>query len=167
MLAMPAPSTTDDEEERERYRELLEELRTIIPGVQVLFGFLLAVPFSNRFADLDDVGVRVFALALVTVGLAAVVLLTPAAFHRIAPSDNRTERLRLGVRSAVAGMVLLAVSIGAAVFVVSRLIFQVESLPLAPAWSPTTVGALAASVVGGAAVFLWFAMPLMRRSRRR
>lgn len=163
---MPEPSTAGDDEERERYRELLEELRTIIPGVQVLFGFLLTVPFSNRFTDLDALGVRVFVLALVAVGLAAVVLLTPAAYHRIAPHDDRAERLRLGVRSTVAGMILLSVSIGAAVFVVSRLIFQVESLPLASDWSATTVAGLAAAVVGGGAVFAWFAMPLLHRRQK-
>ncbi len=48
------------EQQRERYRELLEELRTIIPGVQVLFAFLLTVPFSSRFADLDELGRRAF-----------------------------------------------------------------------------------------------------------
>ena len=156
----------NDEEERERYRELLEELRTIIPGVQVLFGFLLTVPFSSRFGDLDDVGVRVFALALVAVGLAAVVLLIPAAYHRIAPDDSRAERVRLGVRSTVVGMALLALSISAAVFVVMRVIFRVETLPLASSWSRTTIAAIAAVVVGGGAVVLWFAVPFLHRSRR-
>lgn len=155
-----------DDEERERYRELLEELRTIIPGVQVLFAFLLTVPFSSRFADLDDVGVRVFSLALVTVGLAAVVFLTPAAYHRIAPRDDRRHRLRLGIRSTVAGMVLLAVSVGAAVFVVTRLIFAITSFPLLSSWSPTTIASAAMAVVAGAAVVLWFLLPLLSRGRQ-
>jgi archaellum biogenesis protein FlaJ (TadC family) len=155
-----------DDEDRERYRELLEELRTIIPGVQVLFAFLLTVPFSSRFADLDDVGARVFSLALVTVGLAAVVFLTPAAYHRISPHDDRRHRLRLGVRSTVAGMALLAVSVGAAVFVVMRLIFETRSLPLLSAWSETTIATTATVMVSGGAAILWFILPIFSRGRR-
>lgn len=154
-----------DDEDRERYRELLEELRTIIPGVQVLFAFLLTVPFSSRFADLDDVGVRVFALALVAVGLAAVVFLTPAAYHRISPHDDRRQRLRLGVRSTVVGMALLAVSVGAAVFVVIRFIFETKSLPLLSA-SGTTIATIGTVLVSGGAVVLWFGLPLFSRGRR-
>lgn len=161
---MQSPSNED--EERERYRELLEELRTIIPGVQVLFGFLLAVPFTPRFTDLDDVGVRVFVLALMSVGLATVVFLTPAAYHRIAPRHDRRERLRVGIRSTVAGMILLAVSVAAAVFVVTRLIFQTDSLPGLPSWSATLLAAISATVVGGSAAVLWFARPILHRTRR-
>lgn len=167
---MPAQTHQEDDaqddEDRERYRELLEELRTIIPGVQVLFAFLLTVPFSSRFADLDDVGVRVFALALVAVGLAAVVFLTPAAYHRISPSDDRRHRLRLGVRSTVAGMTLLSVSVGAAVFVVIRFIFETSSLPLLSAWSGTTIATVGTVMVSGGAVVLWFILPLVSRGRR-
>jgi archaellum biogenesis protein FlaJ (TadC family) len=165
--AMPAPpeDQSADDEERERYRELLEELRTIIPGVQVLFAFLLTVPFSSRFTDLDDLGVRVFALALVTVGLAAVIFLTPAAYHRIAPRDDRHHRLRLGIRSTVAGMALLGVSVGAAVFVVIRLIFAITPLPLFSSQSPTTIAAAAMAIVAGAALVLWFLLPLLSRGR--
>lgn len=155
-----------DDEDRERYRELLEELRTIIPGVQVLFAFLLTVPFSTRFADLDDVGVTVFALALVTVGLAAVILLTPAAYHRISPSDDRRQRLRLGIRSTVGGMALLAVSVGAAVFVVIRFIFDVTTIPLISNSLENTVATVATVMVGGTAIVLWFLLPLFTRSRR-
>ncbi len=156
----------EEDEARERYRELLEELRTIIPGVQVLFAFLLTVPFSSRFAELDEVGVRVFALALVTVGLAAVIFLTPAAYHRIAPRDDRRQRLRLGIRSTVTGMALLAVSIVAAVFVVIRFIFDMTSNPVALGWSAATIATIATVTVGGAAVVLWFVLPLFGRRRR-
>jgi O-antigen/teichoic acid export membrane protein len=164
---MPEQADHEDDEDRERYRELLEELRTIIPGVQVLFAFLLTVPFASRFSELDEVGVGIFAVSLVTVGVAAVVFLTPAAYHRIAPGDDRSERLRLGIRSTIAGMALLAVSVGAAVFVVTRLIFRVTSPPLGLPWSPTTIAAIATALVSGGAVLLWFVLPLLSRSRHR
>ena len=153
-----------EEEEREVYRELLEELRTIIPGVQVLFGFLLTVPFNGRFSELDDIGVRVFTVALVSVGLATVVLLTPAAYHRVSHPEG-DDRLDLGVRTTLVGLGLLALSVSAALFVVVRLIFTTETLPLLGT-SATTAGGVAAGLVGGTAVALWFGLPLVRRRQR-
>ncbi|WP_298456884.1 DUF6328 family protein [uncultured Cellulomonas sp.] len=125
---------TDDvdghpDEQRRRYRELLEELRTVFPGAQVLFAFLLTVPFSARFDELDAVGTQIFALALVSVGLATVVLLAPAAYNRLTPRHDRGPRIKLGVRVAVVGMMPLAVAVGSSVFVVGRLVFQTNSVP--------------------------------------
>lgn len=54
----------ETEEVRERYRELLEEVRVIIPGIQVLFAFLLTVPFSSRFTKLDTIGTALFVASL-------------------------------------------------------------------------------------------------------
>jgi hypothetical protein len=153
----------DTEEQRDRYQELLDELRTIIPGVQVLFAFLLTVPFSQRFAMLDDLGVKVFSVAIVTVGLAAVVLMTPAAYHRLTPGHDRTGRIRLGVRVTIAGMGLLSVAIGCAIFVVGRLIFMTETVVPATTASATTLASVMAGVVAGTAVLLWFVVPLLRR----
>ena len=151
------------DDDRERYRELLEELRTIIPGVQVLFGFLLTAPFSSRFEAVDDLGVQVFAVALLCVGLATVVLMTPAAYHRVSPGIDRSQRVRLGIRVTIVGMALLAVAVGAAVFVVGRLIFQTQSAPPAGIWSPTTIGIGIAALIAGLAALLWFVLPLVRR----
>jgi hypothetical protein len=158
----------DDDEQRERYRELLEELRTIIPGVQVLFAFLLTVPFSARFTALDDLGVHVFAVALSTIGLATVTLLTPAAYHRIAARHDRTQRIKLGVRVTIAGMALLSVAIGASVFVVGRLIFTTELDSGGRVTSAGFATELALGIVGlivGTAVSLWFLLPFLRRNR--
>lgn len=156
-------SSEDSQEERERYRELLEELRTVIPGVQVLFAFLLTVPFSSRFATLDATSTRVFAVSLISVGLATVVLMTPAMYHRLTPDHDRARRVKLGVRTTVAGMALLAVAIGASVFVVGKLIFQVNPVAPAGTWSTTQIGITTGAAVAGTAAFLWFALPLLRR----
>jgi hypothetical protein len=96
------------EEERQRYNELLGELRTVIPGVQVLFAFLLTVPFSSRFAEVDRVGKVVFTVSLMAVAAATVLFLGPAAYHRLADRQDRRGRLRYGVGLALAGMALLA-----------------------------------------------------------
>ncbi|MEX2659735.1 MAG: DUF6328 family protein, partial [Acidimicrobiales bacterium] len=114
----------DEEELRDRYRELLEELRTIIPGVTVLLAFLLTAPFSNRFQDIDDLGRDVYAGAVLGVAVAVVIFWTPAAYHRLAERHDRATRLRMSVRLAVAGMGLLAVSLVAVIFVVVRFVFE-------------------------------------------
>ena len=153
----------NEDEQRQRYRELLEELRTVIPGVQVLFAFLLTVPFSSRFPELDEFGVQMFAVALIAVGLAAVVLMTPTTYHRLTPRHARHQRIRLGVRVAISGMVLLGVAIGAAVFVVARLLFVTDRPAPAGTFSPTTIAAVIAALLSGAATMLWFVVPLIRR----
>ncbi len=158
-------TTEDVEEERERYRELLEELRTVIPGVQVLFAFLLTVPFSSRFDALDATSTQVFAVSLASVGLATVVLMTPTMYHRLTPRHDRARRIKLGVRVTIAGMALLAVAIGASVFVVGKLIFEVNTAAPAGDLSPTQIGITISAVVAGTAAFLWFALPLLRRNR--
>ncbi|MDP9402550.1 MAG: DUF6328 family protein [Actinomycetota bacterium] len=139
-----------EEEQRERYQELLQETRTVIPGVQVLFAFLLAVPFSERFKELDDLGRNVFGTALLGVALATIVLLTPAAYHRVGPRQDRRERLRISVRLTVLGMLLLALSVAAAVFVVVRFVFDSTGLGIAFA------GVTLVAVAG-----LWYGLPLL------
>ncbi|MEZ5224245.1 MAG: DUF6328 family protein [Ilumatobacteraceae bacterium] len=141
-----------DEEARERYRELLEELRTIIPGVQVLFGFLLTVPFSARFDRLDDLGRDLYSVVLAGVALAIVVFLTPAAIHRFGADGDRARRLRIGVRTAVAGMTLLATSMTIAVFVVARFVFS------------TRFAIVVSAIVAVAFVVCWGVLAFGRRA---
>jgi uncharacterized membrane protein len=141
----------DEAERRERFRELLEELRTVLPGVQVLFAFLLTAPFSQRFQELDNLGRDAYAVALVSAGVSTVLFLTPTAYHRIAPRQDRAHRLLVAVRLAVAGMVSLLVAISAALFVVARFIYG------------TAEGVAVVVVVLGGALVLWFLLPLRRR----
>lgn len=138
-------------EERQRYRELLEELRTILPGVQVLFAFLLTAPFSQRFDELDEFGRDLYSAAMIGTALTAIILLSPASYHRIAPRQERADRLRTAIRLMVTGMLVLGLSITTAVFTVMRFIFGTG---------------LAAGVAGGLFVVLltlWYVVPLLRR----
>lgn len=145
---VPRPEGSSEEwSQRERYRELLEELRTIIPGVQVLFAFLLTVPFSSRFGDLDALGRQAFTVSLVAAALAAVVFLTPAAYHRVNDRHARARRIAVSVRAQLGGMVLLASAIAIAVFVVTRFIFS------------TTVGGVLGGVVVLAVSLMWWVLP--------
>jgi uncharacterized BrkB/YihY/UPF0761 family membrane protein len=142
------PAEQDKEEQRERYRELLEELRVILPGVQVLFAFLLTVPFSSRFTDLDTTGRNIFAGSLLGVALTTAFLVAPTAIHRIAPDVDRAKRLGTATKLVVIGIVLLAISISIAVFVVTRFLFE-----------STTLGVVFGAVTAVTFAALWFALP--------
>jgi MFS family permease len=141
------------EEERERYRELLEELRTIIPGAQVLFAFLLTAPFATRFSELDTVARVIFTLSLVAIAMATVLFLAPAAYHRLADRHDRRARLHFGVKTTLAGMSLLCFSISSAVLVVVRFLFG------------SMIGAVVAAATVLVAIVMWYVIPLYNRYR--
>ncbi len=77
--------TGEDRQERTAREliELLNELRVILPGVQVLFAFLLMVPFTQRFPDLDDLETGVLFMTLLCTAVATALLIAPSAHHRI------------------------------------------------------------------------------------
>ncbi len=137
---------------RERYQELLEEVRVVLPGVQVLFAFLLTSPFSSRFPELDAVGERAYAVALVATAASTNILVAPTAYHRIAPRKDRRTRPQTAVRLVVVGLATLALAISVSVFVVTRFVFD------------TTTGIVLGSVVALGAGALWWALPRARRS---
>ena len=138
----------DREELRERYYGLLQELRVVLPGVQVLMAFLLTAPFAQRFADLDDLGRRSYLLALVSALGSIICLLTPTVFHRVAERTARAARLVWGVRFTVAGIVLLAVALTSASWCITRLVFGTAA---------ATVVAVAAAI---SFVLVWVVLPL-------
>lgn len=145
----------ETEELRDRYRELLEETRTVMPGTQVLFAFLLTAAFSTGFKDLDQLGKRTFAGALLLAALAAITLMGPTAFHRVSDTDNRAERLTVSVYLQVIGMALLLTAMTLVMFVVTRLIFD-----------DTAVGVAFAAAAGGAGVLIWYVLPRVGSSTK-
>lgn len=147
-----AHAEADEEEQRERYRELLEELRTILPGGQVLLAFLLTAPFSSRFEEVDSLGKTVFTVSLVAIATAVVLFFAPAAYHRLADRADRRGRLRYGVRLALAGMALIGIGIACAVFVVVRFMYD-----------GTVAGLIFAVVTAVIAGVTWFVVPFRRR----
>ena len=148
---MPSAGTEKEQEERERYQELLQELRVVLPGVQVLFAFLLTAPFSSRFEELDRVGLNGYFVALMSAALSTVMFMTPTSYHRIAPREDRSHRLHFAVRLTVGGMAMLLLAIAAAVFVVTRFVFGTSEAMV-----------LAGGVLAVAAV-LWYGLPVRRR----
>jgi hypothetical protein len=136
------------------FAELLQELRVAQTGVQILFGFLLTLSFTPRFADIDDVQRGVYLVTLVASALTAVLLVAPAAAHRLCFQRGRKRELvRVGHRMAIAGLAGLAVTVSAGMLLVVDVV----------------AGRTAAVLVTGglAAVFaaLWIAVPLRVRQR--
>jgi hypothetical protein len=141
-------------EERKRDRqmiELLNELRVALPGVQILFAFLLTVPFSVRFDKLTGFQRDVYYLTLMSTALSTACLIAPSAAHRL--RFHKSDRAWL-VESAnvltIAGLVTLAIAITGAVTLITDIMF--DGLIV---WLYS--GALALVVVG-----LWFVRPLLR-----
>jgi amino acid transporter len=136
--------------------ELLQELRVTLPGVQVLFAFLFTVPFSQRFAQLTDTQRTAYFIAFLTAAAATVLLLAPAAYHRIQWRQHDKERLlQTSTRLALAGLALLTVAISAAAFVVTDVLYKTS-------WAAFVAAALVAFMVT-----LWFVLPLLSRVQER
>jgi hypothetical protein len=146
--------TGEDRQERTAREliELLNELRVILPGVQVLFAFLLMVPFTQRFPDLNDMETGVFFITLLCTAVATALLIAPSAHHRILWRRGvREQRLVVGNVLTIAGLVFLLPAIVGVVFVITAFIFELT----------------AAVVVTGLLtlffVLLWFIFPLRYR----
>jgi MFS family permease len=144
----------DREELRRRYYGLLQELRVILPGVQVLLAFLLTAPFAQRFEELDDVGRRSYGVALTSAMFSVVCLLGPTILHRLGERTARTDRLVWSIRLTVAGLVLLAVALVTAMWCIARFVF-----------GTTTAWRLLVPVIL-TLIVLWIWLPLTLRRRR-
>src|ERR671921_2314207 len=104
--------------------ELLQELRVILPGVQVLLAFLLTAPFQQRFGQLPGTERNAFFAAIVCATLATVLLIAPSAHHRLRWRAGDKERLlRVGNQMAIWGTVFLAAAIVLAVYVVTNVLY--------------------------------------------
>jgi hypothetical protein len=113
----------DREELRQRYYGLLQELRVVLPGVQVLLAFLFAVPFAPGFEELDDVGRGVFGVAMLGSLLAVICMLAPAAMHRFGDRTARRARLTWSIRLTMVGFVFLGIALIAALWAVARHVY--------------------------------------------
>jgi hypothetical protein len=145
----------EDENEKERQDreliELLNELRVVLPGVQVLFAFLLTVPFSNGFSKMTDLQRDVFFVAFITATIATILLIAPSTYHRIHFRMGDKERMLFTAnRLAISGTVFLAVAMSSSVFVITDVLFHTAA---------SSVVTAAAALV---AVGFWYLLPLYR-----
>ena len=138
----------------EQFELLLDGLRTSLPGVQVLFAFLLTAPLQRRFADLDDVQRAAFAVSFYASGCASILLIAPSVHQRVrAPLSGLTRRskrhLIWATWVAIIGSGVMAVAVLSTVFLVSSLVFSVSA------------AAIAGSAVGAVLLWAWFYLPLV------
>jgi hypothetical protein len=154
--AGPQPDESPKERVDRELIELLNGLRVILPGVQVLLAFLLTVPFSNGFARATDAERALyFATVLITVGSIGA-LLAPAAYHRLRFREGDKERMLMTSNVfAIVGLVLLAVATASGVSLITSVLFG-----FAPA---IAIAAVVLAVLGAC----WFGVPLWRKARER
>jgi hypothetical protein len=147
-----------DETPKERHDreliELLNELRVALPGVQVLFAFLLAVPFAQGWESVTAFQKDVFLVAFIGAGVSSVLLIAPSPLHRLGwRATDKEEIVAVSNLLTIGGLAVLAVSMTAAVLLVVDYVF-----------SRTTAIALAA-VVGALFVAVWFGLAVALRLR--
>ena len=128
-----AQRLVEQEQEREdvkerlerEHEELLHELRALIPGAQVLFGFLLAIRFTNQFDGLDDTQRSVYYFALLATLTALVCFMAPAAHHRLRfRAGDKEHLMQTGNREAIAGTVAIALAFTSVLFLVTDFVFD-------------------------------------------
>lgn len=147
-----------DETRLERYdrnfSELLQELRVAQTGVQILFAFLLTLPFTNRFGSVSDLDEVVYVVTLVSAATAAAFIIAPVSGHRqVFHQGRKPDLVRWSSRLAQAGLAFLLIAMVGAVFLVLDVVAGVS-------WA----AALAAAVLALYLV-LWYILPKFIRAR--
>lgn len=145
-----------DESRRERVNrellELLNELRVALPGVQVLFAFLLAVPFAAGWSRTSGFQKDVFFATLVCTAISTAFFIAPTAYHRIHFRNQEKEQILLtSNKFAITGIMFLGLSMIGVVVLITDFLYSSTAAAVA--------GAIALSLYGG----LWVLMPLTRR----
>jgi hypothetical protein len=146
------PESEDERLDRELI-ELLNELRVVLPGVQVLFAFLLTIPFATGFARLGGLGRDIYFVALMAAVLATLLLIAPTAFHRVLFRQHDKEwLLKTATLLILGGLLAVAVAMTCSVFVIADFVFG------------GVAAAVATTLTGGCALLLWFVLPVARRA---
>jgi uncharacterized protein involved in cysteine biosynthesis len=149
------PETGRDESEQERIdrnlQEMLGELRVALPGVQVLFAFLLVVPFNQRFADVTDFQKTLYLVTMLFTTASTICLITPTAHHRLEFRQQDKENIvETGNRIVIVGLGLLAIAMTGAVLFVTDFLYG----------TGTTIAAAGGVALGF--LVLWYVIPLRR-----
>jgi hypothetical protein len=136
------------------FNELLGELRIALPGVQVLFAFLLTVPFAQGFSDLSGFERGLYFFVLLLTALSSVFLIAPTAYHRLQFRQGRKQEiLSFANRAAILGLATLALAMSGAILLITHFLFgQAAAVPTG----------IATLCVFGA---LWYLLPLVRGQR--
>ena len=134
--------------------EVLQELRVAITGGQILFGFLLTVPFAQRWSETDDLQRTLFLITLLAIATATGCFIAPTAAHRVRfHQRDRSFLVSYANAAALAGLVSLLVAMVSAVLLVTDFVFG------------RTTAVIAAGAVALVLATLWFLVPLARYRR--
>jgi hypothetical protein len=146
---------TDKERYERNFADLLQELRVAQTGVQILFAFLMTLPFSARFVDVTPFQRDVYVVALLAAAGAAAMLIAPVAYHRVLFQRGRKpELVRSAHRMASGGLAFMLVAMVSAVLLITDFILD--------GW----LAWLLSAVTGLWFVLLWLILPLLRRDDR-
>src|SRR5215510_2027296 len=136
--------------------EFLNELRVALPGVQVLFAFLLVVPFTNGWDRVTEVQRYAYFSAFICTAVSTALLIAPSTYHRLRWREGDKEYMLVTAnRLAIAGSVFLAAGITATVFLIADVLFG-------NAWA-----AVIAGLIGALFAWLWFGLALVREQTDR
>jgi hypothetical protein len=132
--------------------ELLNELRVALPGVQVLFAFLLIVPFSQGFQRMTELQRDVYFASVLTTALSTLLLIAPSSMHRIEWRQRDKEALlQTSNALAIAGLIFLALGMTTVLFLITDVLFSGVAI------------ALVTGIAAGLFALVWFVVPLVRR----
>jgi hypothetical protein len=134
--------------------ELLQELRVALPGIQVLFAFLLVVPFQQGWADVTEFEKTVYYVTLLCTAASSVLLIAPTARHRIRFRElDKRWIVETANRLAIAGLAFLGAAMAGVILLISHVVYG------------DTTTAIATAVVAIVIGWVWFAAPLVRDLR--
>jgi len=145
---------TPEERADRNMGELLQELRVALPGVQVLFAFLLTVPFAQGFSRVTDFQRTVYFVTLLASTVASVFFIGPTAYHRL--NFHRRDKqhiVEVSSRLTLCGVAALGVAMTGAVLLVTDYLFGSATVAV-------TVASTGVLILG-----LWVVLPVLRRRR--
>jgi|SRR3954470_14771056 Family of unknown function (DUF6328) len=154
---MADPGSGRDETNVERLDrnlgELLQELRVALPGVQVLFAFLLTIPFAQGFAQLTSAQEKIYLATLLATMVSAVLLIAPTAYHRLTfRKQQKAHLVLLANQLSIIGLAFLAIAMTGVVLLITDFLFN----------TPVTVACTAFAAL--MFITFWYGIPLTRRA---
>ncbi len=145
----------EQEDAGKQLDQLLQELRVAIPGVQMLFGFLLMVPFNDRFQHLGMFQKTIFFFVFAATTLSSIVLIAPSAYHRIHKGKDVDDVLSVSNKLALIGLALLGSAITGCVYLITGVVLG------------GAVARIATIVAAAATLGAWLLLPMSSGARHR
>ncbi|NUO58609.1 MAG: amine oxidase [Hamadaea sp.] len=138
-----------------RFSEVLQELRVMQTGIQILFASMLTLPFTNRFEHIDQLQRGFYVGTLIASAAATAFLIAPVSLHRLMGEGYKPQVVRVAAAMTKAGLVLLLLAVAGAVYLVLDLV-------VGAAWAGVAAAFLAVLYIG-----LWYVVPVLDKLHRR